>query len=204
MVTDKQSLFLVVEGLDGAGTTTISARLAEALLARDLRVRLTAEPTNGPLGSLLRAHVQGGVNLDEHTAALLFTGDRADHLGQVIRPALRRGEWVVCDRYLLSTLAYQGAAGVSREAILAASQGFDVPDVTFVLDVAEDVRAQRLASRPSSERYESAELAGALRRSYEESIQLLRSAGHRIEVIDSSAAIESVLEDIVARLDLPG
>jgi dTMP kinase len=204
MPTNKQSLFLVVEGLDGAGTTTISARLAEELRVRDLRVRLTAEPTDGPLGSLLRAHVKGDVDLDEQTAALVFTGDRADHLGQVIRPALRRGEWVVCDRYLLSTLAYQGAAGVSREAVLAASEGFDVPDVTFVLDVPEEARAQRLAARSKEERYEGAELAEELRRSYEESIELLRSAGHRIEVIDASRSIEKVLEDVLARLDLPG
>lgn len=204
MPTNKQSLFLVVEGLDGAGTTTISARLADALRARDLQVRLTAEPTNGPLGRLLRSHVKGDVNLDEQTAALVFTGDRSDHLGQVIRPALRRGEWVVCDRYLLSTLAYQGAAGVSREAVLAASDGFDVPDVTFVLDVPEETRIQRLASRSNAERYEGGELADSLRRSYEESIELLRSAGHRIEVIDSSQPIDEVLEDVLARLDLPG
>ncbi len=204
MPTDKQSLFLVVEGLDGAGTTTIANRLAEALRARDLQVCLTAEPTDGPLGALLRAHVKGNLNLEEQIAALVFTGDRADHLGQVIRPALRRGEWVVCDRYLLSTLAYQGAAGVPRDAILAASSGFDVPDVTFVLDVPEEVRAQRLASRTQSERYERADLAEGLRLSYEESIALLRSAGHRIEVIDSSQAIDKVLEDVLARLDLPG
>jgi dTMP kinase len=204
MPTNKQCLFLVVEGLDGAGTTTISARLADALRGRDLQVRLTAEPTDGPLGSLVRAHVKGDTNLDEQTAALVFTGDRADHLGQVIRPALRRGEWVVCDRYLLSTLAYQGAAGVSRLAVLAASEGFDVPDVTFVLDVTEEVRAQRLSSRETSERYEGGDLADVLRTSYEESMELLRSAGHRIEVIDSSQPIEKVLEDVLARLDLPG
>jgi len=202
MPTDKQSLFIVVEGLDGAGTTTIAGRLAEALRARDLRVRLTAEPTDGPLGSLLRAHVKGDVNLEEQIAALVFTGDRADHLAQYIRPALQRGEWVVCDRYLLSTLAYQGAAGVSREAVLAASDGFDVPDVTFVLDVPEEARTQRLATRSKAERYEGAELGDALRRSYEESIELLRSARHRIEVIDSSQPIEKVLEDVLARLDL--
>ncbi len=204
MPTDKQSLFLVVEGLDGAGTTTISARLAEELRARDLRVRLTAEPTDRPLGSLLRAHVKGDLKLEEQIAALVFTGDRADHLGGVIRPALHRGEWVVCDRYLLSTLAYQGAAGVDREAILAASEGFDVPDVTFVLDVPEEVRAQRLSSRETSERYEGADLSEDLRTSYEESIELLRSAGHRIEVIDSSQPIDDVLEDVLARLDLSG
>ena len=203
-MTNKQSLFLVVEGLDGAGTTTISARLAEELRARDLRVRLTAEPTDGPLGSLVRAHVKGDVNLDEQTAALVFTGDRADHLGQVIRPALSRGEWVVCDRYLLSTLAYQGVAGVSREAVLAASDGFDVPDVTFVLDVPEEARSERLAGRSRTERYEGAELAEALRRSYDESIELLLSAGHRIEVIDSSRSIDDVLADVLSRLDLSG
>jgi dTMP kinase len=203
MTTDKQSLFLVLEGLDGVGTTTIAGLLAENLSARDLQVCLTAEPTNGPLGRLLRAHVKGDINLDPQTAALAFTGDRADHLDRVIRPALRRGQIVVCDRYLLSTLAYQGAEGVARETVMAASAGFEVPDLTVVLDVPESVRVERLAGRSATERYEGAELAEGLRKSYEESIDLLRANGHRIDVIDASRAAEEVLADVISRLDAP-
>src|SRR5690242_11830346 len=94
--------FLVLEGMDGTGTTTLAQLVADGLHARDLRVCLTAEPTDGPLGRLLRRHLKGEVDLDPFTTALVFSGDRADHLARTIRPALDRGEWVVCDRYLLS------------------------------------------------------------------------------------------------------
>src|SRR5687767_7039036 len=97
-----QAYFCVLEGLDGAGTTTMAGLLSEALKAADLRVRLTAEPTDGPFGRLLRRHLAKEVDLDPQTAALIFTADRADHLDSFIRPALTRGRVVISDRYLLS------------------------------------------------------------------------------------------------------
>jgi dTMP kinase len=197
----EQGYFVVVEGLDGAGTTTLADRLAQALKLRDLRVRLTAEPTGGPFGRLLRRHVQQEVTLGPSAAALVFTADRSDHLSTEIEPALARGRWVVCDRYLLSTLAYQGADGVDRERIMSASAGFPVPDVTFFLDAPDDVRRTRMGSRDDVERYEHDELQAGLRESYEASIELLRARGHRIETIDASRPIDDVLADVLARLD---
>ena len=205
MRTESQPYFIVLEGLDGVGTTTVAERLSQALQARDLRVRLTAEPTDGPFGCLLRQHVHTDVTLDPPTAGLVFTADRADHLGSVIRPALARGHWVVCDRYLLSTLAYQGAEGVNREAILAASDGFDVPDVTFFLDAPDEVRTERMSARGRVDRYEDPALAERLRESYLASIELLRSRGHRIEEIDASAVRRRwSSRSVLARLDAGG
>src|SRR5438874_6390460 len=169
-----QGRFLVLEGMDGTGTTTISRLVADALRARDLRVCLTAEPTDGPLGRVLRTHLTGTVELDPYAASLVFSADRADHLARTIRPALTRGEWVVCDRYLLSTLAYQGAEGISRESILAASARFEVPDLTVVLEVPDDVRAGRMSGRGARERYEDPCFDDPLRRSYDEAVRLLR------------------------------
>lgn len=191
----------MLEGLDGTGTTTVAALVAEALKARDLRVRLTAEPSDGPFGRLLRRHVQGGVTLGPHTAALAFTADRQDHLDQVVRPALRRGRWVVCDRYLLSTLAYQGAEGVSRAAIWAASRGFDVPDATFLLEVPDDVRQARMADRGRVDRYEDPALSARLAASYAEAAGLLREHGHRIEVVDATPQAREVAAHVLSRLD---
>ena len=187
--------------MDGTGTTTLSQLIADGLRARDLRVCLTAEPTDGPLGTVLRAHLKGALSLDAHTAALVFSGDRADHLTRTIRPALARGEWVVCDRYLLSTLAYQGAEGVSREAVLAASSGFDVPDLTVVLDASDEVREGRMAGRSERERYEDEAFSEGLRGSYEAAIDLLRSAGHRIEILDATASPEDIAAEVLGRLD---
>ena len=192
---------MVVEGLDGAGTTTVAGALAEALQARGLRVRLTAEPTDGAFGALLRRHLRGEITLDPTTTALVFSADRADHLAGTIRPALGRGRWVVSDRYLLSTLAYQGAEGVDRTAIMAACAHFDVPDLTVVLEVPDAVRQQRMASRARTERYEDPDLAERLRAGYEESIELLRSHGHRIEAVDASPPVADVVVEVCARLD---
>jgi dTMP kinase len=193
--------FVVLEGLDGAGTTTQAQLLAEALEAQDVAVCLTAEPTDGPLGRILRSHVQGGISLGPQTTALTFTADRADHLETTIRPAIARGEWVVSDRYLLSTVAYQGAEGTDRDWILDASRGFDVPDLTVYLDVPAALLSERLATRERTERYEAPDLADRLRASYEESIEVLRSRGHRIEVVDGAREPADVLEDVLAQLD---
>ena len=201
MPSEHQPYFIVLEGLDGVGTTTLAEMLSRALEARDLRVRLTAEPTDGAFGSLLRRHIRRQVTLDAHAASLVFTADRADHLGSVIRPALERGRWVVSDRYLLSTLAYQGAGGVAPDAILAASSGFDVPDVTFFLDAPDDVRAQRMSGRGRVDRYEDPALAQRLRESYRASIELLRACGHRIEEVDASPGAVDVLAELLVRLD---
>lgn len=193
---------MVFEGLDGAGTTTQSRLLAEALRTRDQRVRLTAEPSDGPLGRMLREHIRRERDLDPLTAALLFTADRADHLATTIRPALDQGAWVVCDRYLLSTLAYQGASGVDRSWILASSRLFAVPDLTVVLTVPEDVRMQRLRARPSTDRYEEPSFAEDLMASHAQAVDLLRSAGHRIVEIDASGAEQQTLEAVMAELDV--
>jgi dTMP kinase len=196
-----QACFLVLEGLDGAGTTTVAGLLKERLQASDLRVRLTAEPTDGAFGRLLRRHLAKEVDLAPSTAALVFTADRADHLSSVIRPALARGRVVISDRYLLSTLAYQGAGGVSMEAVLAASERFDIPDVTFVLEVPEEVRRARMSERPGLERYEEPEFDAELRASYAKAAELLRSRGHRIESIDASKSPSDIVSELIARLD---
>lgn len=197
----EQPTLVVIEGLDGTGTTTLAGLLSEALQARGLRVHTTAEPTEGTFGALLRRHLAGEVTLDPSTTALFFTADRADHLDSLIRPALHRGDWAVCDRYLLSTLAYQGAEGVDRETILAASRGFDVPGITFLLEAPAEVRRTRMASRGPTDRYEDPDLAASLEASYEASVDLLRSAGHRIEVLDASLEPSEVLSAALARLD---
>jgi dTMP kinase len=200
MTTGRQSAFCVVEGLDGTGTTTIAGMLAEALQARDLRVRTTAEPTKGPFGLLLRRHLAHDTDLGPYAAALVFTADRSEHLDTTIRPALRRGEWVISDRYLLSTLAYQGAEGVSQRAILAASAGFEIPDHTFLLDAPDEVRQARMAPRGQVDRYEDPAIAQRLRESYDAATTLLRSNGHRIDVIDATATPETIVSSLVSRL----
>ena len=110
--------FIVVEGVDGCGSTTHSRLLAKALRSPTREVVLTCEPTNGPIGSLIRQILQKRLFVTDATGprgfawstlALLFAADRLDHLDSVVMPALRDGSVVVSDRYLLSSLAYQSA-----------------------------------------------------------------------------------------------
>jgi dTMP kinase len=196
-----QPQFVVLEGLDGAGTTTHARLLAEALQARDLRVCLTAEPSQGPVGQVLRAHLHQELTLSPHAAALAFAADRADHLATEILPALGAGAWVVCDRYLLSTLAYQGAGGVDQEWILDVSRDVRAPDLCIYLEVPERVRRGRLGRRTSLDRYEDVDLQDVLAASYGRAIDLLRSRGHSIEVVDASGSREDTHQAIMSPVD---
>jgi dTMP kinase len=152
--------FIVIEGIDGCGSTTQAAHLAGALEARGLDVTLTAEPTGGPIGRLIRealaAQLTGArgdprPTFDWATFALLFAADRADHNDLVIRPALATGSWVISDRYDLSSLAYQSLSAAGQDDVLdwirQLNAGAQRPDLTVVLDVEPAVAAERRRRR---------------------------------------------------------
>lgn len=166
---------IVLEGADGAGTTTHSGRLASALRGRSAAVCLTAQPSTGPLGSLLRQVLAGRVvarglqgntrPLDWRTMALLFAADRMDHLEAEIAPNLRDGVTVVCDRYYHSTVAYQSLAGGGADAIPWLRQlnaHARVPDLTIVIDVPPEVAAARRRERPQTEIFDADSLQSRL------------------------------------------
>jgi len=143
--------FVVVEGGEGVGKSTQVARLAEWLAASGREVVVAYEPGDTKTGAQIRSillHADGP--LDARAELLLLLADRAEHVGQVIRPALTRGVIVVCDRYTPSTLAYQGAArglGVETVAELSewASAGVE-PDAVVVLDLPDAVADARVTA----------------------------------------------------------
>ncbi|HEX6767531.1 MAG TPA: dTMP kinase [Polyangiaceae bacterium] len=152
--------FIVVEGIDGAGTTTHSRLLAKALKAPTREVVLTCEPTNGPVGGLIRQILQrrlfvadatGPRGFAWSTLALLFAADRLDHLDSVVLPALAEGSIVVSDRYDLSSLAYQSATAPASSDVLPWIRSLNArairPDLTVVLDVPAEVAAERRQGR---------------------------------------------------------
>ncbi len=148
-------LFIVFEGIDGAGTTTQARLLSRWLERRGRTVHATAEPTKGPLGVLLRDALAGRVGarvggpLPPQSIALLFAADRFEHLVSEIHPALRRGEVVVCDRYVLSSVAYQGLENDPRW-ILELNAKTTTPDLVLFVDVSAEVAAARRARRGSA------------------------------------------------------
>lgn len=129
--------FLSLEGGEGAGKSTQARLLAEALEERGIPVVLTREPGGTEGAEAIRGLLmQGAVNRwSAHTEALLFAAARADHVEKLIRPAVESGSWVICDRYIDSTRAYQGAQDIDDAAILAlhgfGSKGL-LPDRTFL------------------------------------------------------------------------
>ncbi len=146
--TSSRGRFITLEGIDGAGKTTHAAWLAEAITARGHRVVATREPGGTPLGERLRDLLLSEA-MTADTEALLMFAARREHVENVIRPALARGDWVLCDRFTDATYAYQGGGkGVSfaRLAELAAFVHGDCqPDLTILFDVSITESRVRLA-----------------------------------------------------------
>jgi dTMP kinase len=177
--------FIVFEGLDGAGTTTQAKLLAERMQQKGRNVYVAHQPSEGPVGLLIRQILAGraatpqadgklGV-MDERGMALLFAADRLDHLASQIEPRLARGEDVILDRYTLSSLAYQGAS-VSHEFIHAANRFARKPDLTLFLYVPASVALERVRARGAKlERYETAAQLQAIEREYSRLVGTLAS-----------------------------
>jgi dTMP kinase len=162
VTTHNPGLFIAFEGGDGAGKSTQAAELAGALESRGLAVLRTREPGGTPIGEKLRSLVldHGHGHIDARTEALIFAASRAAHASQVIRPALDLGEVVLTDRYIDSSVAYQGAGrDLGTEAVRDlnawATSGLQ-PDLTVLLDVDPEVgRRRRTAGDAAEDRLES-------------------------------------------------
>ncbi|MCL2625666.1 MAG: dTMP kinase [Cystobacterineae bacterium] len=193
--------FLVIEGLDGAGTTTQAGLLVEALRRRGLSAQATCEPSKGPVGALIRQalsgrlSLEGGKALSPQTLALLFAADRDDHLEAEVKPALEQGHWVVSDRYLLSSLAYQPLS-LPVEWIAALNAHALVPDCTVFLRIEPKLAASRLSLRPRVELYEALETQRKVAENYERAISIRRQAGEHILSMDASLPKEPLSRHI--------
>jgi dTMP kinase len=142
--------WIVFEGLDGAGTTTQADRLARRLrseVSHPEEVFQSAEPTSGAIGLTLRSVLRGEILLDKTTMALAFSADRSDHLHRSdgILARRERGHWIVMDRYLYSTLAYQDCS--DRDWLLQVNSRFPRPDFLVFLDTPVDVCLRRMKQR---------------------------------------------------------
>jgi dTMP kinase len=150
--------FITLEGGEGAGKTTQSGLLANALCQRGIPTLRTREPGGSPGAEVLRTLLLSGqVTWAPQAETLLHFAARADHVAYTIRPALEAGMWVVCDRFYDSTMAYQGYGQGADRALIRAQIGLlgIRPDLTVVLDVSAAVTAARLRKRGTdSDRYE--------------------------------------------------
>lgn len=196
-MTGPPGLFVVVEGVDGCGKSTQARMLATRVEAAGRDLVLTREPGGTPPGAAIRAVVLAGVgtSLDHRTEALLIAADRAEHVTRVIRPALERGAVVVSDRYVPSSLAYQGVGrGLGVDVIhrlSAWATGGLVPDLVIVVDVDPATAAGRRGA--PSDRVEAAgeAFAAAVAGAYRD---LAEAQGWT--VVDGGGSAEAVAEAI--------
>lgn len=198
--------FLSLEGGEGVGKSTQVKRLAAALEARGMPVVVTREPggTEGAEG-IRDLLMQGEVaRWSAHAEALLFAAARADHVEKLIRPAVEAGSWVVCDRYIDSTRAYQGAQDIDDAAILAlhgfGSKGL-LPDRTLVLDLPQGEGHARSLTRDGG----AADRFGARGPDFHHAVatQFRRIAAaepERVRLVDASGAIDDVTASLLGAL----
>lgn len=193
---------IVIEGLDGAGTTTQVKRLAEHLNAKGVRAHPTREPSDGPVGKLIREMLTGNhaiadQSLSQGTFGLLFAADRLDHLQREVEPAIAAGTIVVSDRWYHSSLAYQGT-GADRDWIATLNGRARRPELTIFLKVRPEVAAKRrAAARRQEELFEQLQMQIEVDAGYEATIKELLAQGERIETIDGEQSEDAVFSAIV-------
>lgn len=199
--------FIALEGGEGAGKSTQARLLAEALRAAGKQVTLTREPGGTPGAEAIRALLlgTGGEGWGARAEALLFCAARADHVERLIGPALAAGQWVICDRFVDSSRAYQGGAGGLEDAEILAlhrigSQGL-LPDLTLLIEVPGGEVAQRLAERDGG----AADRIGGRGEAYHARVatafrHLAEAEPDRFARIDGSGEAEAIHQRIIAAM----
>lgn len=207
MTTQSPGLFIAFEGGDGAGKSTQAAELARALEARGMTVLRTREPGGTPIGEKLRSLVldHGHGHIDAHTEALIFAASRAAHASQVIRPALGRGDTVLTDRYIDSSVAYQGAGrSLGADAVRSinewATSGL-LPDLTVLLDVDPAVGRQRRTSGDAAEDRLESEADDFHTRIRDAFLSLAAARPDRYLVLPAHLPVADLAARILARVD---
>ena len=187
----KRGKFIVIEGLDGSGKTT-QAKLLEARLSRSHNAIYTAEPSQGKIGTYIRgACLYGEKRLLNTVEALLFAADRIEHVENEIKPALAEGRLVLSDRYVYSSLAYQGSAGLSTAWISEINKHALKPDFAVFIDVLPEEVLQRLRRRRSV--MENLETQRKVREIYMQNVEK-----GELSRINGNKSMKEVAEDLAA------
>jgi dTMP kinase len=195
-------MFVSFEGVDGSGKSTQADLLAAHLRAGGRKVVHTREPGGTPLGERIRGLLLGGEDMAPWAEAALFAAARAELVAEVIGPALDRGAWVVCDRYVDSSLAYQGIArGLGVDEVLELNLpavGGRLPDRTFVLLLDAAAASRRLGSASDRIEREGDDFRARVNDAYAE---LARRFPERIVALDGALPVDAVARAVVTDLE---
>lgn len=180
-------MFIVFEGLDGSGTST-----QLTLIGDWLGCYTTSEPSNSSVGKFIRESLKTG-ELSPTTMALLFAADRKEHLEKEVEPRLARGEVVLCDRYVMSSLAYQTAAGVDSAYVKRINIDYREPDITLYFDIDVESASIRRKERGIEDCYENTSFQSKVRKEYH---HLLQNPYINKHIILADCSVENVTEQL--------
>ena len=204
-MNSERGKFIVFEGADGSGKSTQLKQLGKFLKERGIPVYTTREPTDSPFGAMLRSCLTGRIETNEHTVAALFAADRLDHIFNSVNGILAKlgqGITVLCDRFYLSSLAYNGGmvspewVQMLNEPAMEAAR----PDLTIFLDLSTEESFRRVARRGETERYETLERQRLIRERYFRLFEERRERDH-IVVIESDEDKDVTQANIRAAVD---
>ncbi|MGE8006431.1 dTMP kinase [Lysinibacillus sp. NPDC093216] len=197
------NLFITFEGPEGAGKTTVIQKIAERLAEENIDVLATREPGGIEIAEKIRSIILNPEHtaMDERTEALLYAAARSQHYFEKVRPALDSGKTVICDRFIDSSLAYQGyARGIGVDEVLSINEfaiGKMLPDMTILFDLAPEVGLARIHAHGEREvnrlDVESLAFHKKVREGY---LQLVERYPERIHVVNADQNIERVVEDV--------
>lgn len=197
-----KGIFITFEGGEGSGKTTIIKRLTEELTQKGYRVVCTREPGGSKIAEGIRNIILDKENteMDYMTEALLYAASRAQHLSEKVKPALKEGKVVLCDRYLDSSLAYQGYArglGIDRvyDINLYATEGL-LPNLTLFVDIAPSVGLDRIKQNHREEDRLDKEKIDFHERVHSGYLEVARRFPERIKVVDGEQSVEEVYADV--------
>ncbi|EON74622.1 dTMP kinase [Lysinibacillus sphaericus] len=199
----KCNLFITFEGPEGAGKTTVIQKITERFAEKNINVLATREPGGIEIAEKIRTIILNPAHtaMDERTEALLYAAARSQHYFEKVRPALDAGKIVICDRFIDSSLAYQGyARGIGVNEVLSINEfaiGKELPDITILFDLAPEVGLARIHAHDEREvnrlDVESLAFHEKVREGY---LQLVERYPERIRVINADQNIEHVIEDV--------
>ncbi|AIF68943.1 thymidylate kinase [Palaeococcus pacificus DY20341] len=199
-------IFIVLEGIDGAGKSTQAKLLAKWFEEKGYEVVLTKEPTDTAFGKLIRRLVltggkEGiidGARISHEAEALLFAADRAEHVHKLIKPSLEQGKVVISDRYFYSSLAYQWARGLDLNWLVDLNRFAVRPNLTILLDLPVKESMNRINGRKIKTEFDKiAELQRKVRKNY----LTLAERFEEIRIINALASMEDIHNDIVALVE---